>query len=212
MEGVRRAGAVLRGLGERIDDLELLDRRARPPVRDDERHRVLVLGANVDEVDVDPVDLGDEVREGREALLERAPVVVRRPVVGQCLDRLELHALGGVHLPVGPLRRVDATAQVVELLLGDVDRERADVRARRGGGLPSWLLSRRWKVVRRVARRPLGRARETPWSASRWPCRVSSPWAARRRPAPALPRSRRGAPSARRRRSPRRSGTAGSCR
>ena len=123
MEGVRCARAVLRGLGERIDDLQLLDRRARPPVRDDQRQRVLVLGANVDEVDVDPVDLGDEVREGRKALLELAPVVVRRPVVGQRLDRLELHALGGIHLPVGPLRRLDAAAQVLELLLGDVDRE-----------------------------------------------------------------------------------------
>ena len=89
--------------------------------------RVLVLGANVDEVDVDPVDLGDEVREGGKALLELAPVVIRRPVAGQCLDRLELHALGGIHLPVGPLRRVDAIAQVLELLLGDVDRELADV-------------------------------------------------------------------------------------
>ena len=59
------------GFGERVDDLQLLDRRARPPVRDDERQRVLVLGADVDEVDVHPVDLGDEVREGREAPLER---------------------------------------------------------------------------------------------------------------------------------------------
>ena len=127
MEGVRRAGAVLRGLGERIDDLELLDRRARPPVRDDERQGVLVLGANVNEVDVDAVDLGDEVREGGKALLELAPVVIPCPVAGQCLDRLEPHALGGIHLAVGPLRRVDATAQVLELLLGDVDRELVDV-------------------------------------------------------------------------------------
>ena len=135
MEGVRRVGAVCRGIGERLDDLELLDRRARPPVRDDERQRVLVLGADVDEVDVDPVDLGDEVRQGREALLELAPVVVRRPVVGQRLDRLELHALGGIHLPVGPVRRLDAAAQVVELLVGDVERERAD---------RPWCWSRLW--------------------------------------------------------------------
>jgi hypothetical protein len=127
MEGIRRAGAVIRGIGERIDDLELLDRRARPPVRDDERQGVLVLGANVNEVDVDPVDLGDEVREGGKAFLELAPVVIRCPVAGQCLDRLELHALGGIHLAVGPLRRVDAIAQVLELFLGDVDRELVDV-------------------------------------------------------------------------------------
>ena len=127
MEGVRRAGAVLRGIGERIDDLELLDRRARPPVRNDERQGVLVLGANVDEVDVEAVDLGDEVGQGRKALLELAPVVIRRPVAGQCLDRLELHALGRIDLRLRPPRRLDAIAQVLELFLGDVDRELVDV-------------------------------------------------------------------------------------
>jgi len=50
------------GIGERTDDLQLLDDRARPAVTDDDRQRVLVLRANVDEVDVEPVDLGDEVR------------------------------------------------------------------------------------------------------------------------------------------------------
>ena len=127
MEGVRRACAVLRRVGERIDDLQLLDGRTRPTVRDDERQRVLVLGAHVDEVDVDPVDLGDVVGKGGEALLELAPVVVRRPVGGECLDRLEPHALGRIRLAVGPSRRLDAVAQVLELLLRDVDRELADL-------------------------------------------------------------------------------------
>jgi hypothetical protein len=35
-------------VGEQIDDLHLLDERAGPAVADDERQRVLVLGANVD--------------------------------------------------------------------------------------------------------------------------------------------------------------------
>ena len=59
MERVRGARAVRRGVGERLDDLQLLDDRARPPVRDDQRQRVLMLRADVDEVDVQPVDLGD---------------------------------------------------------------------------------------------------------------------------------------------------------
>ena len=72
-EGITRwkASAALRavrgGIGERLDDLQLLDDRARPPVRDDQRQRVLVLGADVDEVDVQPVDLGHEVAAGRSA-------------------------------------------------------------------------------------------------------------------------------------------------
>jgi hypothetical protein len=61
MERVRTARAMRRGVGERFDDLQLLDDRARPPVRDDQRERVLVLGADVNEMNVEPVDLGDEV-------------------------------------------------------------------------------------------------------------------------------------------------------
>src|SRR5262245_64113123 len=80
VEGVTRIRAVLRWPGQRLDELQLLDGRARPSVRDDERQRVLMLGARVNEVDVDSVDLGDMVRQGREARLEPAPVVVRTPV------------------------------------------------------------------------------------------------------------------------------------
>src|SRR4030095_10986286 len=43
-------------VSERLDDLELLDGGARPPVGHDERQRVLMVGADVDEVDVHSVD------------------------------------------------------------------------------------------------------------------------------------------------------------
>jgi hypothetical protein len=51
-----------RGIGQWIDDLELLNDRAGTPVRDDERQRLVVFRANVNEVNVEPIDLGDEVR------------------------------------------------------------------------------------------------------------------------------------------------------
>jgi hypothetical protein len=51
-----------RGIGERMDDLQLLDDRARPPVGDDQRQRVLVRGADVEEMNVQPINLGDELR------------------------------------------------------------------------------------------------------------------------------------------------------
>jgi hypothetical protein len=41
---------------------------------------MLVLRANVDEVDVEPVDLGDELRQGPEPRLALAPVVLGFPV------------------------------------------------------------------------------------------------------------------------------------
>jgi len=75
MERVRRSRAVHGGIGERLDDLQLLDDRAGPPVRDDQRQRVLVVGADMDEVNVEPVDLGQEVRQGIQLRLALAPVV-----------------------------------------------------------------------------------------------------------------------------------------
>ena len=66
-----------RRIGQRIDNLQLLDDRARPAVRDDQRERVLMLGPDMDEMDVQPVDLGDEVRQGVQLRLALALVVVR---------------------------------------------------------------------------------------------------------------------------------------
>ena len=80
MERVRCAPAVRRGIGQWIDDLQLLDDRARPAVIDDQRQRVLMLRTDVNEVDVEPVDLGDELRQGVQPGLARAPVVVGHPV------------------------------------------------------------------------------------------------------------------------------------
>ena len=57
MESVRCADAVCRGIGKWIDNLQLLDNRARPPVRDDERQRIRMFRANVNEMNVQPIDL-----------------------------------------------------------------------------------------------------------------------------------------------------------
>ena len=83
MEGVGRAGAVGGGVGEGPDDLELLDDRARPAVGDDERQGVGVVGADVEEVDVQAVDLGQELGQRVQLGLDLAPVVGGRPVAGE---------------------------------------------------------------------------------------------------------------------------------
>ncbi len=64
VEGIRCTPAMRRGIGQRLDDLQLLDDRAGPSMRDDHRQRILVLGTHVDEMNVEPVDLGDEMRQG----------------------------------------------------------------------------------------------------------------------------------------------------
>src|SRR4051812_47361132 len=81
---------------------------------------------NVNEVDVEPINLGDELRQSVEPRLDIAPVVAGLPVLRELLHSGQLHALGliGHGLLVGPLRCGDASAETAELLLrnGDVER------------------------------------------------------------------------------------------
>ena len=63
MEGVRFARAVCRWIRQWIDNLQLLDDRAGSSVRDDERQRIFMFRTNVNEMDVEPIDLGDELRQ-----------------------------------------------------------------------------------------------------------------------------------------------------
>jgi hypothetical protein len=62
VECVLGVAAVSGRVGERADGLEQLDDRAGPTMRHDQRQRVLMLRPDVDEVDLDPVDLGRELR------------------------------------------------------------------------------------------------------------------------------------------------------
>src|ERR1700681_856843 len=78
--------AVRGWIGQRIDYLHLLDNRAGPTVRDDERQRVLMLRTNVNEMDIQPVDLGDELRQSVHLCLDLAPVILLRPVARQRLN------------------------------------------------------------------------------------------------------------------------------
>jgi hypothetical protein len=87
VEGIRFAPAMRRGIDQRLDDLHLFNDGARPPVRDDHRQRVVVLRADVNEMNVEPVDLGDEVRQGLQPRFDLAPVVVGRPVARQFLHQ-----------------------------------------------------------------------------------------------------------------------------
>ena len=104
----------------------------------------------MDEVNVDPVDLGHEVGQGAQFRLALAPVVICRPVARERLDRRQLHALRMIfdELPVGPACGSDTRTQRLEFLLrGDRDRERpdrCDVRRpfgrARHEGLLGWFL------------------------------------------------------------------------
>ena len=128
MESVRFARAMCRGIGQWIDDLQLFDDRARPPMRDEERQRTFMLRTNVNEMNVQPIDLGDEMRQSLQPRLALAPVVLCRPIARECLHRRELRALRDIcdGLLFGPARGRDARTQVLEFRLGRLDRERPD--------------------------------------------------------------------------------------
>jgi hypothetical protein len=83
---------------------------------------------DVDEVDVDPVDAGHELRQRVQFGLAAAPVVLGRPIAHELLQRRQLHTLRGIcdELLGRPTRQGDAAAQLGELLVRNVDMEWAD--------------------------------------------------------------------------------------
>ena len=104
--------------------------------------------ADVDEVNVEPVDRRHELRIGIELGLRLSPVVVRSPVAHELLKLREPHALRSItdSLAVGPPRREDAAPQVDEYLLGNVDAERTDCAVL--AWLHAPLLERGWRHPR----------------------------------------------------------------
>ena len=83
---------------------------------------------SVDEVNVQPVDLGDELRQGVQLRLALTPVVISCPISRECLNRSEPHALRGICycFPVRPTGRVDAPAQFGEFCFRNINLKRTD--------------------------------------------------------------------------------------
>jgi hypothetical protein len=86
VESVLVAAAVRGWIRERTDDLELLDDRTRPTVRDYHRQRIFVTRTDVDEVNVQPIDVRRELRQGIQLRFYLAPVVAVAPVLNQPLQ------------------------------------------------------------------------------------------------------------------------------
>ena len=104
----------------------------------DQRQSVLMTRLDVDEVDIEIVDLGDELRQRVQPRLDPAKVVLGAPVAHERLHRRQLDALrrdgisqrmhGGVlgRLPLREAGCGDAHTQILNIRLGELDRERPD--------------------------------------------------------------------------------------
>src|SRR6476646_1584162 len=116
MERVLRPSPVADGIAERPDDLHELHDRSRPSVRENDRQRVLLRGAHVDEMNANPVDLGAVLREGVDARLKAAPVILVAPVGDERLRLLEGDALRPVAdgFPLRPPRGHQSTLEIVD--------------------------------------------------------------------------------------------------
>ncbi len=123
MEGVRR----VRRVGQRLDDAHELQHRSGPAMRHDQRPRALVPRADVQEMDVQPVELDQEIGMGVERRLARAPVILLGPISREILHHGERNALVPVVdlLLVGPAGGADAGVEVVDRGLRHVDGEGA---------------------------------------------------------------------------------------
>jgi hypothetical protein len=84
---------MCRGIGQGIDNLHLLYYGAGPSVRNNERQSIFMFRANVDEMNVQPIDISDELRQGLQFRFDLAPIVICSPIAREFLNSRELHAL-----------------------------------------------------------------------------------------------------------------------
>src|SRR5712671_310627 len=79
-------------------------------------------------MNVQPINLGDEGREGIQFRLTLAPIIVCRPISRELLHRRELHALRciGDSFPLRPPGCFYAPAQFGKFRFGNIDMEGTD--------------------------------------------------------------------------------------
>jgi hypothetical protein len=94
-------------------------------------------------MNVEPVDLGHELRQRVQSRLDLAPILLFRPMAREFLHRRELSALRAIKdsLAVGPPSRLDASMKINERFLGNAVVE----------GLYRGIVSRCGKLLRQQA-------------------------------------------------------------
>src|SRR4029077_20257314 len=97
VEGFFRLAAMGRRVCQRTNDLQKLDDRSGPSMRQEDRQGILVLRSDVNEVDPEAINLRSKLRQPIQSALNSTPIVARAPVVSEGL-RL------GERYPLRPIR------------------------------------------------------------------------------------------------------------
>ena len=128
VKGVLRLAAEGCRIGERRNDFVKFDDRSRPAVGEDDRQRVRVFRPRMDEVDVQAVDLGAELREGINPRFALAPIISVAPIGHQRLKPRERHTLGPIiyRLAFRPPRCREAAFEVIKFGLRHGDGKGCD--------------------------------------------------------------------------------------
>src|SRR6266498_1815155 len=93
MKCIGRTTAEPRWIGQWLDHLLKLDYRAGPSVRDKQRHRVSMRRARVNEMDIEPIERGDELREAVQLCFTNSPIVAFSPIAANVLNPRQWSAL-----------------------------------------------------------------------------------------------------------------------
>jgi hypothetical protein len=113
-------------MGQRFDDVEEFDDRARPAMADDQWQGRRPAALLVNEVQVDTIDGGIVVREPVDRRLVPAPIEFIQPVRAKLLHIIKIGAVSPTtiirHLVPGVFR--DPGADAIEGLVRDVDAKR----------------------------------------------------------------------------------------
>ena len=125
MERIVSLAAVRLRIHELRDHMSELQDRAWPAVGDEERERILVLGADVQEVDLYAVDGCCELGIRVQLRFAAPPVVLRLPVLAELLDRCERNALRPTcnRFCIRPAGQTETCLQVIETRLWDTKAE-----------------------------------------------------------------------------------------
>src|SRR5262249_16178748 len=98
-------------------------------MRDDHWKSILFFRLNVNEMNIETVNIGYEIRIRIQSCLTLAPVVIIQPVLGESLNRRESHALGVVfdRFFFRPSRRLDATFEFGKVRIRKTHFERSNI-------------------------------------------------------------------------------------